>query len=217
MQQMQRHGDNRSGIGILMIRKSKRNSQFRLFGWMAVVLGAGDSFHLIPRALALCTTGLEQFTVPLGLGKWITSFTMTIFYVLLYYIWRHMATAVSGQGTKWSDCCRVRFSWCTDSALHDAAESMVKFRLPSFLGHLSQHSLYANGFINHCVLLSECKGTQGSSLPLDVADYCAQLCFLYPSSAMGRYSSSGRDADDSQDLCLCLDSVHRIFCNEKRM
>ncbi|KXT63787.1 hypothetical protein STRDD04_01545 [Streptococcus sp. DD04] len=26
-------------IGILMIRKSKRNSQFRLFGWMAVVLG----------------------------------------------------------------------------------------------------------------------------------------------------------------------------------
>lgn len=75
-------------IGILMIRKSKRNSQFRLFGWMAVVLEAGDSFHLIPRALALCTTGLEQFTVPLGLGKWITSFTMTIFYVLLYYIWR---------------------------------------------------------------------------------------------------------------------------------
>lgn len=75
-------------IGILIIRGSKRNSQFRLFGWMAVVLGAGDSFHLIPRVLALCTTGLEQFTVPLGLGKWITSVTMTIFYVLLYYIWR---------------------------------------------------------------------------------------------------------------------------------
>ena len=75
-------------IGILLIRKSKRNSQFRLFGWMAVILGAGDSFHLIPRALALCTTGLEQFTVPLGLGKWITSVTMTIFYVLLYYVWR---------------------------------------------------------------------------------------------------------------------------------
>ena len=55
---------------------------------MAVVLGAGDSFHLIPRALALCTTGLGQFTVPLGLGKWITSVTMTVFYVLLYYVWR---------------------------------------------------------------------------------------------------------------------------------
>ena len=55
---------------------------------MAVVLGAGDSFHLVPRALALCTTGLENFTVALGTGKFITSITMTIFYILLYYVWR---------------------------------------------------------------------------------------------------------------------------------
>ena len=75
-------------IGILMIRGSGQAQQFRLFGWMAVVLGAGDSFHLIPRALALCTTGLESYTVALGLGKWITSVTMTVFYVLLYYVWR---------------------------------------------------------------------------------------------------------------------------------
>ena len=38
--------------------------------------------------IALCTTGLENFTVALGLGKWITSVTMTLFYVLLYYVWR---------------------------------------------------------------------------------------------------------------------------------
>lgn len=75
-------------IGVLMVRGSRGESQFRLFGWMAIVLGAGDSFHLVPRALALCTTGLENFTVPLGLGKWITSVTMTVFYVLLYYVWR---------------------------------------------------------------------------------------------------------------------------------
>lgn len=66
-------------IGILMIRGSKGKEQFRLFGFMAVVLGAGDAFHLIPRAYALCTTGLEHYAVPLGLGKWITSVTMTIF------------------------------------------------------------------------------------------------------------------------------------------
>ena len=75
-------------IGILMIRGSKGDRQFQLFGWMAVVLGVGDSFHLIPRAVALCTTGLENYTVSLGLGKWITSVTMTIFYVLLYSVWR---------------------------------------------------------------------------------------------------------------------------------
>ncbi len=75
-------------LGILMIRRSGQSSQFRLFGWMAVVLGGGDSFHLVPRAAALCTTGLENFTVALGIGKWITSVTMTVFYVLLYYVWR---------------------------------------------------------------------------------------------------------------------------------
>lgn len=75
-------------VGILMIRGSQGARQFRLFGWMAVVLGAGDAFHLVPRAVALCTTGLEHYTVALGVGKWITSVTMTIFYVLLYYVWR---------------------------------------------------------------------------------------------------------------------------------
>ena len=59
-----------------------------MFGIMAVLLGSGDAFHLVPRAIALCTTGLENFTVQLGLGKWITSITMTIFYVILYHIWR---------------------------------------------------------------------------------------------------------------------------------
>ena len=49
-----------------------------MFGIMAVLLGSGDAFHLVPRAVALCTTGLENFTVQMGLGKWITSITMTI-------------------------------------------------------------------------------------------------------------------------------------------
>ena len=75
-------------IGITMIVKSNGNKEYKLFGIMAVVLGAGDSFHLIPRAVALCTTGLENFTVALGTGKFITSITMTIFYIILYYVWR---------------------------------------------------------------------------------------------------------------------------------
>ena len=75
-------------LGLLMIRGSGSSAQYRLFGVMAVVLGCGDAFHLLPRAYALCTTGLENYTVALGLGKWITSVTMTVFYVLLYYVWR---------------------------------------------------------------------------------------------------------------------------------
>ena len=75
-------------LGVTMIRKSRGDRQFLLFGIMAVTLGAGDAFHLVPRALALCTTGLDSYTAALGAGKLITSVTMTAFYVLLYYVWR---------------------------------------------------------------------------------------------------------------------------------
>ena len=55
---------------------------------MAALLGVGDSFHLIPRSYGLWTTGLEANTALLGIGKFVTSITMTIFYLILYYIWR---------------------------------------------------------------------------------------------------------------------------------
>lgn len=114
------------GIGVLMIRGSKGERQFCLFGWMAVVLGVGDSFHLVPRAFALCTTGLENYTVPLGFGKWITSVTMTIFYVLLYYVWRQryriddrggLTAAVYGlAGVRIVLCMMPQNQWFSDEA-----------------------------------------------------------------------------------------------------
>lgn len=72
-------------VGIFLIVKGK-GKFFKLFGVMAVVLSSGDSFHLIPRVYALFTTGLEANAFALGLGKLITSTTMTIFYVILYFI-----------------------------------------------------------------------------------------------------------------------------------
>ena len=74
-------------LGIIIVKGSRGNRQFSLFGIMAIVLGAGDAFHLVPRAVALCTTGLESYTAALGFGKLVTSITMTVFYVILYHIW----------------------------------------------------------------------------------------------------------------------------------
>lgn len=89
-------------LGIMMIVKSKGEKQYLLFGIMAVVLGFGDAFHLVPRAFALCTSGLENYAVPLGIGKLITSITMTLFYILLYYVWR---IRYEIQGRAWLTVC----------------------------------------------------------------------------------------------------------------
>ena len=75
-------------IGIFLIVKGGKGTLVQKFGIMALVLGAGDSFHLVPRAISLWTTGLEANAAALGIGKLITSITMTIFYLILYYIWR---------------------------------------------------------------------------------------------------------------------------------
>lgn len=84
-------------LGVRMMQRSKGNKQYYLFGVMAVVLGVGDAFHLVPRAVALCTSGLESFTAALGIGKFVTSITMTIFYILLYFVWRRRY-AIHGKG-----------------------------------------------------------------------------------------------------------------------
>ena len=73
-------------LGIVMILQSSGKKQYLLYGLMAVILGCGDAFHLVPRAIALCAIGLENYTAALGIGEMITSVTMTIFYVLLYYV-----------------------------------------------------------------------------------------------------------------------------------
>lgn len=75
-------------LGLFMVMRGKRGSIHRLFGTMALVLGCGDAFHLIPRAYALLTDGVGNHAALLGAGTFITSITMTVFYVLLYHIWR---------------------------------------------------------------------------------------------------------------------------------
>lgn len=72
--------------GITIVVKGKAKKEFLLFGIMSLVLVGGDSFHLVPRILvAFNPTG--DYHSALGLGKLVTSITMTFFYLLMYYVY----------------------------------------------------------------------------------------------------------------------------------
>lgn len=58
----------------------------KLAGIMAVLLGSGDLFHLIPRIAAILTGQEERWARAMGFGKFISSITMTVFYLLLWRI-----------------------------------------------------------------------------------------------------------------------------------
>ena len=69
--------------GILLLKNSKGRKYVRIFGIMTLLLGCGDAFHLVPRVLNYWTDG--NYTAALGIGKLVTSITMTLFYILIEY------------------------------------------------------------------------------------------------------------------------------------
>lgn len=64
----------------------KGNGVVKMAGIMGLVLAVGDSFHLLPRIMTILKTDEERYRAALGLGKLITSITMTVFYLFLYQI-----------------------------------------------------------------------------------------------------------------------------------
>ncbi len=87
--------------GLFLVQQGK-DPLVKKFGLMAILLGAGDAFHLVPRVLALWTTGLEANAAALGIGKLITSITMTVFYLILYFIWRERYHIEGRKGLTWA-------------------------------------------------------------------------------------------------------------------
>ena len=66
-----------------------------LLGILTLVLGGGDAFHLVPRVIKAFrgdSPGVEWWS---GLGLMVSSITMTVFYVLLFYVWKTIFPEVS--------------------------------------------------------------------------------------------------------------------------
>ena len=89
-------------VGIKMIKETEKGSQYRLFGIMAIVLGCGDAFHLVPRVYSMWTVGINNNPAALGFGEAVASITMTIFYVILFHIWEMRYEVKDDKGLKFS-------------------------------------------------------------------------------------------------------------------
>ena len=72
-----------TGIVILIRR---RNGNDVLMGTASLVLGIGDAFHLVPRVLHYFIG--KDLTWFLGFGKLVTSVTMTVFYILVFLLYK---------------------------------------------------------------------------------------------------------------------------------
>lgn len=73
--------------GILFLQNSSDNL-FLLYGIMTLLLGFGDAFHLVPRVIKNIKGDSTKVTWWMNLGLAVTSITMTVFYIILFYIWK---------------------------------------------------------------------------------------------------------------------------------
>lgn len=74
--------------GILFFAFSHGSPLSLLYGVLTWTLCFGDAFHLVPRVLRAVKGSNEKIERQLGIGLQISSITMTIFYILLLYIWK---------------------------------------------------------------------------------------------------------------------------------
>lgn len=74
--------------GILFFVFSKGNALFILYGILTLTLCGGDAFHLVPRIIRPGRGSSEKINRQLGIGLQVSSITMTVFYIILLYIWK---------------------------------------------------------------------------------------------------------------------------------
>ena len=75
---------------VIFFVKADGSPALRLFGLLTLVLGGGDAFHLVPRIIKAFLGDSPAVEWWSGLGLMVSSITMTVFYLLLFYVWRNI-------------------------------------------------------------------------------------------------------------------------------
>lgn len=75
--------------GILFLAKADGNILFVLYGILTLTLCFGDAFHLVPRVIRAVKGTNPKVERQLGIGLQVSSITMTVFYIILLYIWKN--------------------------------------------------------------------------------------------------------------------------------
>lgn len=110
---------------ILFFIFSQGNMLFILYGVLTLTLCGGDAFHLVPRIIRAVRGSDEKIKRQLGIGLQVSSVTMTVFYIILMYVWKftfpEMIIPTIVEAVVWISavvriviCMFPQNNWCTD-------------------------------------------------------------------------------------------------------
>ena len=75
---------------VIFFANANGNRALMLFGVLTLLLGGGDAFHLIPRVIDHLKGPSSERMYYMQLGVAVSSITMTIFYLVLYLIFKEL-------------------------------------------------------------------------------------------------------------------------------
>ena len=110
---------------ILFFTYAKGNTLFILYGILTLTLCGGDAFHLVPRIIRAARGTNDRIKKQLGIGLQISSITMTVFYIILLYVWKltfpELNAPAAVEAMIWISaiirivvCFLPQNNWCTD-------------------------------------------------------------------------------------------------------
>lgn len=194
-------------ISAIILAKSNKRPQFVVFGVMGLLLVFGDAFHLVPRMLNAWQVGGENIVAYLGIGKLVTSITMTVFYLLLFWFFKlrygkktPIALDVTLYVLAAVRIILVRFAY---ERVDECGRSVS-------LGNMAQHSVLCT----RC-----CYG--GAHLPLGKREWRQEIftclacnhtefCILCRHGRRNKICDSAWYDDDSKDSLLCMATLYGV-------
>lgn len=111
--------------GIVFLASAHGNTLFILYGILTLTLCGGDAFHLVPRIIRAARGSSDKIKRQLGIGLQVSSITMTVFYIILMYIWKYtfpeIQAPVAVEAMIWISaiiriviCFFPQNNWCSD-------------------------------------------------------------------------------------------------------
>ena len=104
---------------------SQGKTLFILYGILTLTLCGGDAFHLVPRIIRAVRGTNDKIKRQLGIGLQVSSITVTVFYIILMYIWKftfpELKISVILEAVIWISavvriviCLFPQNNWCTE-------------------------------------------------------------------------------------------------------
>ena len=142
---------------ILFFIYSNGNMLFILYGILTLTLCGGDAFHLVPRIIRAVCGSSDKIKKQLGIGLQISSITMTVFYIILMYIWKFtfpgFTIPVIIEVIIWISaivriviCMLPQNNWCTDEG--NMKLSVIRNSVFAVTSNITVQSVFL--YVKHC-------------------------------------------------------------------